>query len=856
MEVVKILFTDPGKDSKEPGPEKKAGHNKAGSFKKVPPHIFAVLMLGLGSQVGQVLLLRELLMVFHGNELSIGLILAAWMFWVGIGSNLGAALAGRVGRSLMLLIASAIGVLLTLPATIVLIRILRSFFDLPPGAHLSLIDIGLSCLLVMAPACLLLGAQFVFLSRIWRELEGSEDTSGAGKTYIGEAAGNMLGGVIFTFLLVHYLNAFQVAFLVGFFMLAAAYYTIRKSRSSSSVFPGKKHLAVAVLLLLTVFTAPFLEELDRWSYRLQWRYFTPAHELIEVRQSEHGAISVLGREDQYTFYQSGNLIFSTAGPKAITPAFEEQEAVELAHLVMAQHENPERVLLIGGGLRGLLGEILEHPVEQVDYVELDPVLTETARPYVSKSTIEALNDPRVNLIHADGRLLVKTTDRKYDMVFVDMPDPATAELNRFYTREFFAEAKNILEEDGVLATGVVSTPDLRGTALANRNAAMYHTINSEFDRVLPAGERFMSFFASDDPDQVTLDVNTLEERFIERGIEVEGFSPHHYRVMLEEGQLQRVNWIVRNHGRSAAAHLEGPPAAPISPGTVQEQEAAEQELPPVEERYFINTDFEPIGYYYTLMFFDQITRPQEDFTLGWFLQVQPWWVLPLCLVPLLAVIALRLVPGRVKSRIKDNQKDTSFAVLFSVFTTGFSTMMLQIALIFSFQSVYGFVYETVGLIVAIFMGGLALGSYLTNRYVKYKASLNLLAAMQLIIALLAGLIALALPRAAAVDSPVVIFALFSLLTFSAGLINGIDFPLSLACYKALGIKAEKTAGKVYGFELFGACLGAIIASAVVAPILGIIACCIFAGIVNFTAFVVLLLGRRDQPWLKEVSQAS
>jgi len=145
----------------------------------------------------------------------------------------------------------------------------------------------------------------------------------------------------------------------------------------------------------------------------------------------------------------------------------------------------------------------------------------------------------------------------------------------------------------------------------------------------------------------------------------------------------------------------------------------------------------------------------------------------------------------------------------------------------------------------MFMGGLALGALFTHRYVADKANINTLAGVQLLIALLAGLIAIVLPGAAAVQSPAIVFMLFSTLTFVAGLINGVDFPLSAACCMALNRRAEKSAGTVYGVELFGACVGAALASAVVAPILGIIACCLLAGIANGTAFVVLLISRRS-----------
>ena len=53
----------------------------------IPRHfILAWLVMGLSSMIGQLILMRELLIVFYGNEISIGIILASWLFWVSIGS--------------------------------------------------------------------------------------------------------------------------------------------------------------------------------------------------------------------------------------------------------------------------------------------------------------------------------------------------------------------------------------------------------------------------------------------------------------------------------------------------------------------------------------------------------------------------------------------------------------------------------------------------------------------------------------------------------------------------------------------------------------------------------------------------
>jgi len=273
---------------------------------------------------------------------------------------------------------------------------------------------------------------------------------------------------------------------------------------------------------------------------------------------------------------------------------------------------------------------------------------------------------------------------------------------------------------------------------------------------------------------------------------------------------------------------------------VAEQEHAEAQLPPVERQYFINSDSQPIGYYYTLMLWDERARAGHSETFRWLLHVESWWVLPLVCVPLLASLGLRATARRTGRR-----PQTRLAVLFAVFTTGLSTMALQIALLFSFQSIYGFVYEMVGMIVAIFMGGLALGALFTHRYVADKANIGTFAGVQLLIALLAVLIAVVLPAVAAAQSSAVVFTFFSVLTFVAGLVNGVDFPLSAACCLALNGRAERAAGTVYGIELFGACVGAALASVVVVPMLGIAACCLFAAIANGTAFAVLLISRRS-----------
>ena len=798
----------------------------------------SAVVLGAACQVSQVLLLRELLMVFHGNELSLGVILAAWMAWVGVGARLGDAVLRRWTDAERILRVDAALVALLLPATVLIVRALPGVLAIPPGALPSLGDMTVGSLAALAPVTVPLGAQFVLIARIWRSRDeapghrapGTSEgvaargagarAAGAAKTYVGEALGNAAGGVAFTLVLVHHLDAVQTAVAVGALLLASA--LARRNAAAALV------AALAAVALL-----PLAARLDDASTRLQWRVRAPGYELLAAHPSRYGVIAVLGRDDQVAVFQSGQLVFATGGADERATGLEEESAVALAHLAMTQHPEPRRVLLIGGGLRGTLREVLRHGVEAVDYVELDPALLAAVQPHLAAGTRAALADPRVTVVRSDGRSFLKTTRDTYDLIVLDVPDPTTAVLNRFYTYEAFAEAAARLRPGGVLVATAHSTPDLRGSAIANRNAALYHTLRRVFPEVLAIGERRLALVAALDPNGITHDPRVLIRRYGERGIVSPSFDAGRFLLLLEPGQLERIQWVLRRHGRGATAHLEPPPAPPLVPGDLALQAVQEATWPPVAERFFVNADARPVAYYHTLLFWTALTRADAAPALRWIARVEPWWVAPPLALALLAAAWLRMRRG---ARPRAGPR---FAVGFAVFTTGLSTMTMQVALLFAFQSVYGFVYEMVGLIVAVFMAGLALGATLTRILVRDTADPRALASVQAAVAVTALGLAWALPAAAGLAAPAAVLAAFAACTFVSGVLNGADFPLATACYLAIDRRPERATAVVYAVELAGACIGAAMASAVIAPVLGLVACCLLAAWANATALAVL-----------------
>ena len=208
--------------------------------------------------------------------------------------------------------------------------------------------------------------------------------------------------------------------------------------------------APLLLLLLAPLALPFGHALNQATLRWQWP------NLVYAADSRYGRVTVEALGSQRVFYTDGLLAFESQGTTS----------EEVAHFPLLAHPDPRRVLLIGGGVAGDLREILKHPVDAVTYVELDPLLIEAAQAYLPPADAAVLRDPRVRVVMTDGRRYVKTTDERFDVVILDLPEPITGALNRFYTTEFFGEVRSLLRPGGILAFGLPSAENYWSPELA------------------------------------------------------------------------------------------------------------------------------------------------------------------------------------------------------------------------------------------------------------------------------------------------------------------------------------------------------------------------------------------------------
>ncbi|HEX2044293.1 MAG TPA: fused MFS/spermidine synthase [Gaiellaceae bacterium] len=113
----------------------------------------------------------------------------------------------------------------------------------------------------------------------------------------------------------------------------------------------------------------------------------------------------------------------------------------------------ERMLVVGnagGTVARAYGEL--YPDVAIDGVEIDPEVSEAARRYMGLG-----DNPRLDVITADGRPYLELTDETYDVIVVDAYHQPYIP---FYlaTKEFFQAVREHLTPGGVVALNVASVP--------------------------------------------------------------------------------------------------------------------------------------------------------------------------------------------------------------------------------------------------------------------------------------------------------------------------------------------------------------------------------------------------------------
>ncbi|MGQ9492199.1 MAG: hypothetical protein ACUVR2_00360 [Anaerolineae bacterium] len=762
---------------------------------------WAFISMGLNIAVVQGLLIRLLLVSFSGNELSIGLILANWMLAEAFGSHVAGRLAPKFRDALQSFILLQVLFAVLLLLVVCAGYLVRRLAGVAPGEALGFAAIFWTSLVLLAPLSAVHGAMF---SIGCAACAGSktQDHTLVGRLYVREAIGAMGGGVILAFVLVSRFNPIQIGLLLSSLGLATALLLLQYASHLPQRRGWSAALGLVAMLCLVLCLSPFASALHYSLVQLRWG---GTYHIVYDRDSPYGNVAVTQLLGQYTFLSNGAPLLTTPFPDIIT-------VEETVHLSLLFHPHPRRVLVIGGGLGGVLFELFKYDVEHVDYAELDPLVIEAVRAFSTDLTRQELQDPRLHVHKVDGRLFVNQWGRQrntlhgYDIVLVNLSYPSTLELNRFYTEEFFQLVQRVLDKEGLAVFTLPGSLTYIGSAMRDLNLMVRNGLQRVFSDVRPIPGDTILWLASSSLPLMSAKPQDLVATWQKRGLPTRFITEEHLQVRFDP---QRLAWFQKALQRDE----------PINP----------------------NHDLHPIGVLYGLAYWSEIFAPTTHHLLSRIHQIRlGHWCLFLAVLFSFILLAPRFRPTR-----------KGFTIPVLVATTGFTGMACDLMVVFIFQALYGYVYQYVGLIVAAFMAGLALGGWMTSCYRWRRTTVQELSAegkgqqmlMRSEFALIVywSILPLLLKWFSSAMTTWAVPLALLLLNALGGCLVGLQFPLSSQLHLSIQGEPSYTAGALYAADLIGAFLGAIAVGVALLPVLGATETCLLVAIMKVCSLVLLVV---------------
>jgi len=712
------------------------------------PVLLYLLFFSLGgfALLTQTLLLKETFVVALGNEFSIGMVFCIWLVGIFLGGILGSRISDRIRFPLawirrltaLLFILAVLSVFLT--------RIMHHLTATAGGGqYIPFFKLMILSSALIVPIGTVIGLLFPLGSRLVQDRSVRRLTG----VYIFEALGSMGFGILYTFVIPQTLNHFLILALFSL-PLVIVLLLLTRTRSGGSICG----LLVFLALNLALLVPPINRLLDSVSTELRWRAISDSR-LVEHAQSRYQDIAVGRRNDVYLMYLNGKL----------TRTFpEEYHNLITATLLFTQHQNPERFLIIGDPAFELARELSRFKSLVIHSVVRDRLKVEMERKYLPDTT-----PPGHRVFITDYRLFLENQPgEKYDLIYIDTPNPSTLLNNRSYTVNFFRRMKELLTTDGIIALNLHDLENYYQGLRGHYNAVIYQTLQQVFPQVLvTSGYRRMVFGS---PGETNLSGSLVE-----------------LKARLARSQ----------HPQASLFYLLGDFYDTDQMADISRQLSR-------RKIRSINSNRHPIS----VFLFNQIEGWYSNVNMETFYESFSRLKLryPAGIILLLVLLALGITRSR-KTPVPLRRGLSRGSLYLAIFFTGLTSISLHLLLIYRFQNSIGFTYQMIGFLSALFMAGLPVGTVLSNRLIERLPRLHpavILALWQLGMVLVAFLINFT--SRWDLTYSLDLFLILGLILV-LGLITGTLYPPYSSLLLKEGKKIGSVSGSFYAFDHLGASFG-------------------------------------------------
>ena len=412
----------------------------------------AIALSGLCALAAETIWTRALGLLFGASVYTFSIILAVFLFGLGIGSGIASLVSRSLGRPRLALGWCQLLAACAIAWTAYNLGASLPYWPINPSISSDIwfnfqLDLD-RALWALLPPTLLWGASFpLALAAI---ASGTQD---AARLFSGIYAANTLGAiagaVVASLLLMAWIGSqhtqqllIALSTIAGLLLLLPDPSGSESSMSSATRFAG---LGFVVLLSgLLIYSVPPISSLliAHGRYAATW---VGKSDIIYAEEGLNASVAVSRFPDGVLTYHVAGKIQASNVPRDM------RLQRMLGHLTTLTTANPRSVLVIGCGAGVTAGAVSIDPeVERVTVVEIEPLVPQAAARYFSEYNFDVLHNPKVQVRIDDGRHYLLTTTERFDAITADPLDPWVKGAANLYTREFFDVVKEHLNPGGVV----------------------------------------------------------------------------------------------------------------------------------------------------------------------------------------------------------------------------------------------------------------------------------------------------------------------------------------------------------------------------------------------------------------------
>ena len=417
----------------------------------------AIGLSGATALSSEVIWTRLLSLLFGGTVYTFSLILAVFLFGLGIGSSLGSVIGRSAARPRMVFGWCQMLVCGAIAWAAYMLTQSMPYWPVNPSISSDVwfnfqLDI-VRCMWAVLPAAILWGASFP-LALAALATRGQDPARLVGSVYAANTVGAIVGSLAGSLLLVVWLgsqHAQQVLILVSALSGLLVLSTGGGDEPAGAPARGGMQLAGTVTIIAAAAIAGLLSRTVQplpGIFAAYGRYTSTRVGQADVKYMGEGWAATIA----VTALPGGVLNYHNAGKVQASSEPQDMRLQRmLGHLTTLIPNQAKKVVVIGCGAGVTAGAVSIDPaVEHQTIAEIEPLVPQVVSKLFGEHNFHVVDNPKVHIRIDDARHYLLTTDEKFDAITSDPLDPWVKGAAMLYTKEFFELLKSKLNPGGAV----------------------------------------------------------------------------------------------------------------------------------------------------------------------------------------------------------------------------------------------------------------------------------------------------------------------------------------------------------------------------------------------------------------------